>query len=97
MEPSNLILGTLDIFAIFIAFEFAYLIIYSGTGLGAFFFLGENIPSALPCCYTPLASDHVPPESNRDPKDKAVYFNILGVPAISRCNIPVNDYFIFPV
>ncbi len=35
----NLILGALDILAIFLAFECAYLIVYSGAGKGYFFFL----------------------------------------------------------
>jgi len=38
----NYILGTLDILAIFIAFEFAYLVIYTGSGLGAFFFMEKR-------------------------------------------------------
>jgi exopolysaccharide biosynthesis polyprenyl glycosylphosphotransferase len=38
----NYILGTLDIFAIFVAFEFAYLVIYTDSGLGAFFFLEKT-------------------------------------------------------
>lgn len=38
----NYILGLLDILAIFLAFECAYLLIYSGTGKGAFFFLDRT-------------------------------------------------------
>lgn len=38
----GLILGALDILAIFLAFEFAYLLVYSGKGLGIFFFLDER-------------------------------------------------------
>ena len=36
------ILGLLDILAIFVAFELAYLVIYSGSGLGAFFFMEKT-------------------------------------------------------
>ena len=38
----NLILGALDILAIFVAFEFAYLIVYSGADRGYFFFLDQR-------------------------------------------------------
>ncbi len=38
----NLILGALDIFAIFLAFQSAYLIVYSGKGEGFFFFLDKR-------------------------------------------------------
>jgi exopolysaccharide biosynthesis polyprenyl glycosylphosphotransferase len=38
----NYILGTLDILAIFVAFEFAYLVIYAGSGLRAFFFMEKT-------------------------------------------------------
>ena len=38
----NLILGALDILAIFVAFECAYLIVYSGAGRGYFFFLDQR-------------------------------------------------------
>ncbi len=38
----NLILGALDIFAIFLAFESAYLFIYAGAGLGPFFFMDRT-------------------------------------------------------
>ena len=38
----NYILGALDILAIFLAFECAYLIIYAGTGMGPFFFMDRT-------------------------------------------------------
>ena len=38
----NYILGALDILAIFLAFECAYLIIYSGTDMGAVFFMEKT-------------------------------------------------------
>ncbi|MZP67389.1 MAG: exopolysaccharide biosynthesis polyprenyl glycosylphosphotransferase [Bacteroidales bacterium] len=38
----NLILGALDILAIFVAFECAYLIVYSGADRGYFFFLDQR-------------------------------------------------------
>ena len=38
----NYILGALDILAIFLAFECAYLIIYSGTDMSAFFFMEKT-------------------------------------------------------
>lgn len=38
----SLILGALDISAIFLAFETAYLIIYAGAGLGPFFFMDRT-------------------------------------------------------
>lgn len=38
----NFILGALDILAIFMAFGFAYLIVYSGKGEGFFFFLDKR-------------------------------------------------------
>ena len=39
----NYILGVLDILAILLAFECAYLLIYSGTGKGAFFFTDRTV------------------------------------------------------
>jgi exopolysaccharide biosynthesis polyprenyl glycosylphosphotransferase len=38
----NFILGTLDILAIFMAFECAYLVVYAGTGEGFFFFMEKK-------------------------------------------------------
>ncbi|MDZ7634176.1 MAG: sugar transferase [Bacteroidales bacterium] len=38
----NYILGALDILAIFLAFECAYLLIYSDTGMGPFFFMDKT-------------------------------------------------------